>query len=298
MDALTDWLQMVTNRDVTLVRSHLTAPWGIGMEAGPTITFHLVTKGGCWLRASDGNAVELGAGDLVVVTDGRAHDIVDQPATKAVPSLMFSERMAPQMAAASANTTLICGRFEPDARANGGQLLALPGLLHLRATEMADNEAIAGILRLLALEVETPGAGSALLIRQLADSLLVYVLRAAAQRVGHAPNWLAAMQDHYLAKAFAEIHASPETDWTVEALAERAGLSRAAFSRRFTEKVGQPPLTYLTNWRMTLAAQILAAGKCPLAVVSGRVGYQSEAAFSRAFKRHHGVAPAAYRRAG
>jgi AraC-like DNA-binding protein len=109
---------------------------------------------------------------------------------------------------------------------------------------------------------------------------------------------MAALRDPALGKALASIHAEPGGDWTVAALASTAGLSRAAFARRFTQTVGEPPMAYLTRWRMGLAAQLLSGGQQPLPDVARRLGYESEFAFSRAFKRNYGVAPATYRRHG
>lgn len=296
MDVMTDWLQRVVQGGVTLARSHIAAPWGVQMVAAPGVTFHLLARGDGWLRDGINPPLPLAQGDLVVVTDGRAHDLVDDPASPAEPPERFAHRAPPP--AGGEHAIFYCGHFAPDSRAAINPLPALPGIMHFRAADLAEDQALGTIVGLLGREVERPGPGSALLVRQLADSLLVYVLRVAARRFGHGTGWFAAMHDPYLARAFAAVHADPRADWTVERLAAAAGLSRAAFARRFADHVGQPPLAYLTSWRMTLAARMLEAGRTSMAVISDQVGYQSEAAFSRAFKRHFGVAPARYRRAG
>jgi AraC-like DNA-binding protein len=152
---------------------------------------------------------------------------------------------------------------------------------------------------LLAGELLHPRPGSDAVVRALLDMLLLYLLRAwYADRPGQdsVTGWIAALNDPAVSAALHCIHHEPARLWTVESLAGQAGLSRAAFSRRFTALVGQPPLTYLTWWRMTVATRLLHDSTNPLSTIAARVGYGSEYAFAHAFKRHIGIAPGRYRR--
>ncbi|MFD4181605.1 helix-turn-helix transcriptional regulator, partial [Rhodococcus sp. NPDC058514] len=136
------------------------------------------------------------------------------------------------------------------------------------------------------------------IVPALIDSLLLYILRAwlETQPSADAKGWAAALADAAVAPALAAIHGDPAAPWSVESLAARAGLSRAAFARRFTTLVGEPPMAYLTRWRMTAAARLLRESDAPLSAVAGRAGYGSEFAFAKAFKREYGLAPGSYRR--
>lgn len=138
--------------------------------------------------------------------------------------------------------------------------------------------------------------GGDILVRHLLDALLVYVLRGWASRQGCERGWLSALDDPSIARAIERMHAEPAAAWTVESLAKVARLSRATFARRFVARLGEPPLEYLTRWRMTLAARLLIDGGASVSEVAGQVGYTSEFAFSRAFKRARGMAPAVFRR--
>jgi transcriptional regulator GlxA family with amidase domain len=150
----------------------------------------------------------------------------------------------------------------------------------------------------LGYELENPRVGSHGIVPLLIDSLLLYILRAwlEEQPTAEARGWAAALRDPAIAAALSAIHGDPSAPWTVAALATRAGLSRAGFARRFTEQVGEPPLAYLTRWRMTCAAKLLRESDTPLSTVATRTGYGSEYALGKAFKREYGLAPGHYRR--
>ncbi|MFD4952626.1 AraC family transcriptional regulator [Streptomyces sp. NPDC058451] len=204
------------------------------------------------------------------------------------------------VAAGEELTVLMCGSYQLD-RAGAHPLLAeLPAFIHLprRAGRRAPLNAVVDLLG-DELDQRRPGTDAA--IPALLDAMLLYILRTWYQ--DHAPRgsggWAAALADPAVGSALQHMHAEPATAWTVERLSRRAGLSRAAFSRRFTELVGRPPMTYLSWWRMTTAGRILRSDDdAPLQSVAERVGYRSEFAFNRAFKREFGVSPGAYRRRG
>jgi AraC-like DNA-binding protein len=172
----------------------------------------------------------------------------------------------------------------------------LPELIHLRTGE-GRNPQLTSAVELLRTEMDGPRIGSSGIVPALIDSLLLYIVRAWMDEFPRrAPGWAGALRDPSIAPALAAIHADPANGWTVESLASRAGLSRAAFARKFHIMVGEPPLTYLTRWRMTTAARLLRESDAPLAAIAARTGYRSEFAFAKAFKREYGQAPGGYRR--
>ncbi|NSZ66187.1 AraC family transcriptional regulator [Agrobacterium tumefaciens] len=294
MDVLDDWLRIICHPKYHLARSVTCGRWGFRLEAGSALAFHLIRRGGAWLRIDGRPTTQLHEGDLVVLSDGVAHEVVDSPQTTAEPVEQFARRRF-DLAANDRATEIFCGQFRPDTiRAQIG-VSALPPFVHLKVADIEHDRGIVALSELLTAELDSDRQGNEMLVERLADGLLIYVLRNAAAQEGHGPGWLSAMHDPRLARVFRAIHAAPQSDWTVEAMAEQAGLSRAAFARRFTERVGDTPLGYLTAWRMTLAARRFEGGKLPLGVVALEVGYQSEAAFSRAFRKYHGVPPGKYR---
>jgi AraC-like DNA-binding protein len=197
-------------------------------------------------------------------------------------------------------TLLLSCTYRLDAQRGHPLVAGLPDLLHLPAAPARHPEPAAAV-RLLAGELERPRLGTDAVVPSLLDALLLYVLRAwyddaPLREGGTAAGWAAALNDPPVAAGLRAMHRDPAAPWTVERLAREAGLSRAAFARRFTSLTGQPPLGYLTWWRMTLATRLLATSAVPLASVAAQVGYTSEFAFAHAFKRWCGMAPGRYRR--
>jgi AraC-like DNA-binding protein len=173
---------------------------------------------------------------------------------------------------------------------------SLPLAVHLRASNDPGRAAVADILRLLRNEVETADFGNQIVVRHLLSTLFVYVLREWADAASPlAGNWFSALRSPHIARALARIHEAPANDWTLDALAKAAGLSRSAFAAQFRTSVGEPPHRYLIRWRMGIAAQLLEHTGLRLAEIAVRVGYRSEFAFSRAFARIRGLSPARFR---
>ena len=294
MDVLSDWLRSLDTRGVLLARSRLIAPWGVSIGASQDCTFHLLTQGKCWLRRGKKAPLEMGAGDFVLLRDGEAHDLVHAPDGIAEPLEKVIARR--EQRGRGPRTTLICGAYRGGHPQQFPLMRSLPPLLHFRATEVADDAALSALVKLLSEEVEQPGPGAEALLPSLFDALLLYTLRLWGRQQCSQNRWMAGLQDPALSLALQQIHSAPEADWTVEGLAQSAGLSRAVFAKRFSEAFGEAPLTYLTNWRMQLAAKRFATGAPSLVEVATQLGYQSEFSFSRAFKRRWGVAPSIYRK--
>lgn len=306
MDVLTEALASMRTDRPAAVRVDGRAPWGLRLPPTAGAGFHVVLHGGCWLiprlGAVPGEPVWLGPGDVAFLRTGPEQVLADDPAAPARPAdpeYLREDGLIGtyDLGGEGEPTSLLCGEYRLD-RARPHPLVGrLPELIHLR-TGGGRHPQLTSAVELLRAELDGPRIGSGGIVPALIDSLLLYILRAwMDERPSRSGGWAAALKDPAIAPALAAMHADPADSWTVESLAARAGLSRAAFAKRFNTMVGEPPLTYLTRWRMTTAARLLRETDSPLAAVAARTGYGSEFAFAKAFKREYGQAPGGYRRA-
>ncbi|MDH6111624.1 AraC-like DNA-binding protein [Kitasatospora sp. MAP12-15] len=307
MDVLTEALGSMRTGRPASVRTDGRAPWGLQLPPVAGAGFHVVLHGTCWLipladAAPHLKPIALGPGDVVFLRDGRGHILADDPASPA--AVPTPEQYCQDLPIGSLSiggdgprTTLLCGNYHLDQGRPHPLVRQLPELIHLPARHGRHPE-LAAAVQLLGSELDNPRIGSGGIVPALIDSLLLYILRAWLddQPGSAAEGWAAALSDPAVAPALAAIHDDPSARWTVESLASRAGLSRAAFARRFAALVGEPPLSYLKRWRMTTAAKLLREADVPLSTVAARAGYGSEFAFGKAFKREYGLAPGSYRR--
>jgi AraC-like DNA-binding protein len=277
------------------------APWGLRFDAAGAANFHIVMRGECWLRLDgDADPVLLRAGDVTLLPRGDPYTAADHPDRPTIPfASALTERDHARTATVGGDgkqTVIICGAYDFGTDLTHPLLSALPPFLHLPATHATGGGAVDTAVRLVAAELDDPRPGRQGVTARLVDVLLVYILRACQQRYGNAtPGWIGALGDPQIGRAVALMHEAPERRWTVAELAQAVGLSRAAFARRFTALAGEPPLAYLTRWRMITAATLLRENTEPLSVIASRVGYESEFAFARIFRRTHGQPPGRYR---
>ncbi|BAJ33132.1 MULTISPECIES: AraC family transcriptional regulator [Kitasatospora] len=314
MDVLSDVVTVArTGRPRSAyVRWH--APWAQRFAPVPgSAGFQVVLEGGCWLLRPDAEPLELGTGDVLFLPNGTGHTLADHPGTAVAPSACSPDDPEPLPRYAEAGggdgdsdgdgpaTVLLCGAYRLDPARTHPLLLTLPDTVHLPADPERHPELHAA-LRLLAAELGEPRLGGDVAVPALLDALLMYILRIGFAEPpaggGRATGWAAALGDPAVTAALHAVHRDPAAPWTVASLAAEAGLSRAAFARRFRATTGRPPLGYLTWWRLTRAARLLRETEAPLRAVAAQVGYASEFAFAHAFKRVHGLAPGAYRRTG
>jgi len=291
MDVLTDVLAVLrTGRPISVIeRWH--APSARWFRPVPgAVGFRVVLRGSCVVVPASGAPVSLESGDVVLLPHGRGHVLADSAATAAT---AWPCGVATPAGAGPAIVTL-CGAYE---LAPGGLhplLRELPEIVHLDTSQHAQ---LRDTVAMLAAELTLPGLGTDGVIPALLDVLLHYALR--AWLVDHGPRqetgWTAALVDQPITAALTAIHRDPARPWTVASLAAIAGLSRTPFAKRFADLTGQPPVRYLTWWRMTTAAHLLRTSDLPLRTVAGQVGYQSEYAFAAAFKREYGAAPGRFR---
>ncbi|GAA1307990.1 AraC family transcriptional regulator [Planotetraspora silvatica] len=310
MDVLSDVIATMRTGEPRSALIRWRAPWGQSYPPVPGVGFQVVLQGSCSLLPAEGAPVTLGVGDVVFLVNGRGHVLADSPATPpAGPACdpydqRHERRYASPVAEGGTDdgpgalTVTLCGAYQLDPARAHPLLSDLPEIVHLPAMPGHHPE-IRAAVDLLGAELGRPRLGADALVPALLDMLLLYILRAwfAEQPArGVVTGWAAALNDPAVSAALHGIHGEPARPWTVESLGEQAGLSRAAFAKRFTSLVGRPPLAYLTWWRMTVAGRLLRDSDAPLGAVGRQVGYTSEFAFANAFKRRYGIAPGRYRR--
>jgi AraC-like DNA-binding protein len=290
--ALDEVLHGLRLADTCYCRTSLSAPWGLDQSASPgVVTFHFIASGPCWLRLH-GETLELAPGDLVLFPRGAAHRLLGAPDVPdaALLALPIGDEPASEITHGGGGepSLVLCGgaSFETP---EPTLVALLPDVLTVRASE--DEEGWVGsTLRLMRLEAERPRPGGQTMIARLSDILVVHALRVWLAGPDADRGWLGALRDHWLGPALLAVHEMPEEPWTVESLAAKAHLSRAAFAERFTRLVGTPPMSYVRERRMRRASERLLAGEA-VGAVARRSGYGSVAAFSRAFKQVTGEPP-------
>ena len=299
-DPLSQILESIRLRSEVLCRSDFAIPWGLAMPALEGMYFHIVERGTCMIKLDDGSfSIQASAGDVVIVPRGDAHTLC-QPADAAAVSLethlsLITSDGAQTASPDTPHTSVICGSFifEPDPRYRFASLM--PPMVRLALSD--SGEWLEAVVKLIAKEARSRKPGMEIVLRRLTEALFVESLRTWLERQGEMPaSWLAALRDASISRVLAAIHNDPARKWTVTDLASVAGLSRSPFASRFVAHVGVPPLTYLTRWRMHVAARLLQSRDLSVARIAADVGYDSEAAFNRAFKTHHGQTPGAWRK--
>ncbi len=304
-DPLGETLHLLRLTGTLYCRSELTAPWGIDLPAfDGCMMFHVVTAGHCWLEVGGEEPRLLQQGSLALVPHGNGHCIRSSPKIEAVPLFdipveQVSDRYEIMRYGGDGELThLTCGvvRFDHVA---GQQLIALlPRVLQIDTWADEEGSWLQSTLRFIAREARKLRPGGETVITHLADILIIQAIRSWIESAPEADRgWLGALRDDQVGRALAAIHREPEKDWTLATLAKEIGMSRSGFSARFTKLVGESAMRYLTRWRMQLARLQLQETSDPLSILADRLGYQSEAAFCRAFKRVFGVPPGSVRHA-
>lgn len=299
---LTETLADFGMSGVFYAASQLSAPWGIEIPPMPgTIVFHLVTEGELVLVV-DGATTPMAAGDVVLVPHGTGHAVLDAPGSRAtplfdLPRVEVGERYERlRIDGPGPRTELVCGAVGFTGLGVARLVRSLPPVL---AAGRGDETAwMRAAFELIGAETRQARPGSDVITARLADVLVVQVVRSWLESGAPEQGWVAGLRDPLLGRALTAFHDAPGAPWTLASLAGAAGVSRSAFAARFRDRVGEPPMAYVTAWRMDVAARLVREERLPLARVAERVGYQSEAAFNRAFRRAHGVTPGAFARRG
>ena len=277
--------------------------------------YHMIAKGAGWAATTGLAPVRLSVGDIVMFPQGDAHVMSSAPGlqpsridanwvfeTRHVPKPMpisyhhGVEQPGAPMPIESADTVLVCGFIGCDLRPFNPVIAALPRLMHLPADHA--GAWVRPMIEQAATESRSPGPGSQAVLARMSEMMFVDAVRRYVDSLPvQSAGWLAGMRDRHVGRALALLHERPAEPWTIEALGRHVGLSRSALHERFMHFIGQPPMQYLAQWRMQVASNLLCSSSANVAAIALDVGYDSEAAFARAFKRATGVPPAAWRRA-
>ncbi len=304
-DPLGEVLHRLRLSGILYCRAELTAPWAIAVPTlEDCLTFQIVTEGSCWLELAGSEPRLLRQGSLTLIPRGLEHCFRSALNVAALPLFdipveKISERYELMRYGGGGNLTHVTYgvvRFEDAAAQRLIDLL--PPVLQIDACGDDAGSWLHSSLRLITREASALRPGGETVITRLADIIVIQAIRSWLDSETEASQgWLAGLRDERVGRALASIHRAPELEWSVATLAKEAHMSRSAFAERFTQLVGEPVMTYVTEWRMQLARAELRDTTESLAVLSGRFGYSSEAAFCRAFKRHFGVPPGSVRRA-
>jgi AraC-like DNA-binding protein len=300
-DALSEVLQDLRLSGAAYCRSEFNAPWGLEFSPEEGAVFHFVAEGRCWLKTSS-TTLELGSGDVVLLPRGAGHSLVDQPGSPTKPVHQLHREQVGETTfrmrggGAGAHALLVCCAVAFEEPAMHPLLELMPEVLHVRGGGSHDRS-LSPLLEAMASEVGDQRIGAATVMTRLADIVVTRVVRSWAElRTEDATGWLAAIRDPQIGRALAAFHRRPSEAWSVVSLAAAANLSRSMFSERFAAVLGVPPAGYVARWRMRLAGTWLRDRRLTVSEVATRLGYESEASFSRAFKRLMGASPSTFRR--
>ncbi|MBS0417136.1 MAG: AraC family transcriptional regulator [Proteobacteria bacterium] len=313
MDPLSDVLRAVRLTGAFFFDVQATDPWVAETPWGPSVvaamlpgsehlvSYHLILEGTCWIRLDNEPDMQLVAGDIVVLPHGDGHVLSSAPGLRRAPEMQMYRmpkdgRVPVSIAVGGSGTAsahFVCGFVGCDARPYNPMLAALP-----RVFRLGDhlNGPLGAYFKFALAESRDSRLGGAGVLNRISELMFVDAIRRYLENLpADRNNWLSGLHDPFVGKALTSLHGDPARSWTLESLAKHVALSRSALAERFNQFVGQPPMQYLSSWRMQLAANRLCSTTEGVAAVASRVGYESEAAFSRAFKKAVGVSPSQWR---
>ena len=314
MDVLSEVLKVVRLQGALFYNAEFSAPWSVRVAsardlarhfapgAEHVIVYHLLTEGRASLRLESGERVSLKAGDLVMLPHGDPHVLENGPSTRSVDN---SDQLAAVLSqglklwrsgGGGEVTRFVCGYMACEPRLSRALLGGLPVALKISIRDEATGGWLENSIRFSVADGDAPGPGREAVLARLSEVLFVETLRAyIAQLPPERTGWLAGARDAEVGRALALLHRDPARPWTIASLAREAGVSRSVLAERFRHYLDAPPMTYLTQWRLQLGAQMLASTGHTVARIASEVGYESEAAFNRAFKREFTMPPARFR---
>lgn len=313
MDALSDVLRAVRLSGAFFFDVHARGPWVAETPAGKSVvdkmfpgsdhlvSYHLMISGNCWVELEGEAPVRLTTGDIVVLPHGDTHVLATTVGMRKTPEMSMYKKVAEDLLPTriamgsedGEESHFVCGFLGCDSRPYNPLLTALPRMIHVANQTQGPLGAYFS-----AALAESRGSrmGGQSMLGRISELMFVDVVRRYLEGLPEdRTTWLSGLRDPYVGRALMALHANPSRDWTLEALAQEAALSRSAFAERFNQFVGQPAMQYLTCWRMQLATNYLRSAHESIASIAGRVGYDSEAAFSRAFKKSVGAPPSEWR---
>jgi len=297
MDVLADVLAVTRFGNTYLGHSTFAPPWGFEIKPAKSATFHIVSRGSCWLLPESAiEPIRLNQGDVALMAHGAGHALLSHPDSPVEDYAKVANVQRKDEHQSDDSTDLFCGAYHFEQDALHPLLSLLSPVIHLPADQALRDDELQTVIRLLMRENCRPDPGSKAVKQQLMNVLFVYIVRAWLTKQPECKaGWLGALRDPQVGKALALIHETPQQRWTVDLLAKAVSMSRAAFAKRFSLLVGEAPLTYVTRWRMDLAANLLRESNAAIVSVAARVGYESETAFSKTFRKSRGIPPGQYR---
>jgi AraC-like DNA-binding protein len=317
-DALSDLLRTVRLTGATFFDVAANDPWAVESPprdmvlpkilpgADHLIAYHVVTAGRCFATITGGQPIAVETGEVIVFTNGDSHVMSSSPGMRADP-------VAPNVLDLATSgqwpffinyggdgppsTKLVCGYLACDARPFNPLLENLPPMIKAGDQQGGDASWLAQFIRFALMESAEKRAGGESVLAKLSELMFIEVVRRHLEALApEQAGWLAGLRDPFVGKVLSLMHGKPAHGWTIDELAKQVGLSRSVLAERFTDLVGIPPMHYLAKWRMQIASERLSGGNANVATIAAEIGYESEAAFSRAFKKMMGVPPSAWRR--
>jgi AraC-like DNA-binding protein len=313
MDVLSEILKSIRLDAAFFYNAEFTAPWSVreprsevvaphfAPGGGHVIIYHLLTEGRCVASLEGGKPIEIGSGDIVICPHGDAH-ILGNGSTKAVdlePKLQEILAQGLKLARAGGGgeiTRIVCGYMSCDPQLSGSLLAGLPPLFRVPIGDDVGGQWLENTIRFSVGQAGSASLGGEAVLSKLSEVLFVETIRRyIAQLPPEETGWLAGARDPEVGRALALLHREPAKPWTIAMLAREIGISRSVVAERFRHYLNEPPMSYLTRWRLLLAARMLKSSSRGVAEIAADVGYESEAAFNRAFKRQFNVPPARFR---
>jgi AraC-like DNA-binding protein len=313
MDVLSEVLKIVKLESAFFYNAEFSAPWSfrspqscklapyIHQTGGHVIVYHLLTDGKAYARLDD-KRVAINPGDIIIFPHGDEHCLESGPAPRTVNGedemqRIFSEGLKiSRMGGGGAITRFVCGFMVCEPRLSQVFLTGLPPMFKVNIREDQSGQWLENSIRYAIADASTAGAGGGAVLAKLCETLFAETLRRyIVQLPERQTGWLAGARDPEVGKVLALMHRRPAAPWTIAELANEAGLSRSVLAERFRQYLGEPPVAYLTRWRLQMGAQMLCSTSYSVAQIASEVGYDSEPAFNRAFKRQFGYPPARYR---
>jgi len=296
-DVLRDVLETLHFRGSIFFRSDLAAPWGMSLAGDESPRFHIAVSGECYVGIDDQDGVKVKSHDVIMIPKGSSHWISDQPGRALVPSAEAADACAlnsPMFQNGEITNRIICGVIHFEQSLSHPIFDALPAVMHFRM--LKENGAIWSVINLIETEAASPQGSNGAVVDRLTEVLFIQLMNHYVQTNESATGFLAALSDKRVYKALALIHKEPEFDWTLSSLGERAGMSKATLVRRFQEIIGVAPMTYISNWRIMKAYDLVKYTTTPLEQVAESTGFASARTLARAFQRHYDYTPSVLRR--
>jgi AraC-like DNA-binding protein len=304
LDNLNDVLNTLELKGWLSSRQELLSPWRYDFAASKDSMFHVISFGGAYLQIEgEIEPIRIEDGDVVLFPTGHPHSLYDNPSSALTRKvhLDYNPQRGHQVLTAEGEGSkllMLCGAFHFEHPNDFPLLHRLPRLIHIPGVQGRMEPGFNNIVRLIAHESASQQLATEVMLRRLTEMLFIQIIRLWIDQKAEASiGWVGALHDQPISAALDLIHHSPERPWKVKELAEAAGLSRSIFSTRFTQLVGEPPVTYLIRWRMLKATRLL-KNEVNMEIIAERLGYESQTAFRKAFKREIGIPPAEYRKRG